>query len=181
MNGSLAKRYARALASVAAEETRLEQVAEEIEQILAWLSDPELAAALASPVLGGSDRRALLASVTDSLALSATTKNFLRLLAEKNRLDELPGIARAYNGLVDQALGRVRGVLRVATPVSSASVAEITSTLEQIVGKTVLLKVETDPGLIAGLTVEIEGLVYDGSVRTQLALLAQAAARTAAG
>jgi len=181
MNGSLAKRYARALASVAAEETRLEQVAEEIEQAQAWLSAPELSAALASPVLGASQRQGLLASVTESLALSTTTRNFLYLLAERNRLGELPGIVRAYQTLVDQALGRMRGVLRVAAPISDASIAEITATLEQVAGKTVLLKVETDPGLIAGLTVEIEGLVYDGSVRTQLALLAQAAARTTAG
>jgi len=180
VNGSLAKRYARALASVAAEDTRLEQVAEELEQIVKWLSEPELAAALASPALAMTDREALVARVTDSLALSTTTKNFLRLLAEKNRLGELPGIVRAYQALVDQALGRVRGILRVATPITDTVVGEITSTLEAIVGKTVLLKVEVDPALIAGVTVEIEGQVYDGSARTQLAHVARAAARARA-
>jgi F-type H+-transporting ATPase subunit delta len=180
MNGSVAKRYARALASVAAEETRLEQVAEEIEQVLTWLSDPELAAALASPALSVSDRQRLVASVTNSLALSPTTKNFLRLLAENNRVGELAMIVRAYQALVDQALGRVRGVLRVASPISDTAVAEIAATLERIAGKAVLLKVAIDPALIAGLTVEIEGQVYDGSIRTQLAQLAQAAARARA-
>jgi F-type H+-transporting ATPase subunit delta len=32
----------------------------------------------------------------------------------------------------------------------------------------VVLQQETDPGLLGGLLVELEGKVYDGSIRTQL-------------
>lgn len=177
MNGSVAKRYARALASVAADETRLEQTAEELERVTSLFVDPELAQALASPTLRTSARQALIGQATESLALSPLAKNFLRLLADKNRITELPEIFRAYQRLVDRALGRVRGVLTVATPVSDAQVAEIATSLEQILSKTVQLSVRIDPGIIAGTAVEIEGRVYDGSVRTQLGHLARTLAR----
>jgi F-type H+-transporting ATPase subunit delta len=181
MNGMLAKRYARALAGVATEDKRLEQTAEELERVATWLKDPELAAALASPTLGTEARTSLTARVIESLGLTPLTRRFVALLAERNRLGELPGIVRAYVRLVDEALGRVRAIIRVAMPLSPAQSAKLTSAVQKIVGKTVLAQVEVQPELIAGVTVEIEGRVYDGSVRTQLAHLAQSMAREGAG
>ena len=42
-----------------------------------------------------------------------------------------------------------------------------------ISGKEVILHEETDPGLIGGVRIELEGRVYDGSVRTQLEKMKQ--------
>jgi F-type H+-transporting ATPase subunit delta len=49
--------------------------------------------------------------------------------------------------------------------------------LEQMTGKNVIASVVVDPALIAGVSVEIEGRVYDGSVQTQLAHLTRSMAR----
>jgi F-type H+-transporting ATPase subunit delta len=40
-----------------------------------------------------------------------------------------------------------------------------------------VLQQETDPSLIGGVSIELEGKVYDGSVRTQLEKLKQRIAR----
>jgi F-type H+-transporting ATPase subunit delta len=40
--------------------------------------------------------------------------------------------------------------------------------LSRVSGKEVVLKEESDPGLVGGLVIQLEGKVYDGSVRTQL-------------
>jgi len=40
--------------------------------------------------------------------------------------------------------------------------------LKGICAKEVILKEETRPDLIGGLLIELEGKVYDGSIRTQL-------------
>lgn len=179
MTGAIAKRYARALAAVAGEQDRLEATADELDRVGAWLADPDVAAAFASPTLGVNARRGLVGRLAESLDLSELTRNFLSLLAERNRLEHFPAICRAYQTMVDRSLGRVRAVVRAATPPSDASVEEIRSVLEQISGKKVLVSVEVDPKLIAGVAVEIEGRVYDGSARTQLTHLARSMAREA--
>jgi F-type H+-transporting ATPase subunit delta len=177
MTGALAKRYARALASVASEQRRLEEVCAELERTAEWLADPELAAALAAPNLGPAARRGLIGSITEALGLSELTTNFLGLLAQHNRLGQFRAIVEAYRSIVDRELGRVRARIRSAQPLSPASLAEISRVLDGICAKKVLPTVEVDGALIGGLTVEIEGRVYDGSVRTQLEHLARAMAR----
>ena len=177
MTGSLAKRYARAVAGLAREEGRLEPVLEELERTAAWLGDPELAAALASPALPAEARAALLGQITASLELSELVRNFLGVLAKNQRLGIVGDVVRAYRRLVDQELGRVRGVVRTPTELPEDALKELRGALESSLGKQVLLSVETDRRLLGGLTVELEGRVYDGSVRTQLEHLARDLAR----
>ena len=177
MSGSLARRYARALAETARPEGRLESVLEELERTGAWLDDPELAAALASPALPPEARTSLLAQITASLELTELVRNFLGVLLQNKRLGLFQSVVRAYRRIVDDELGRVRALVRAPAEPSPESLAEIGTSLEQAFGKKVLLAFEPEPALLGGLTVEVEGRVYDGSVLTQLQHLAQELAR----
>jgi F-type H+-transporting ATPase subunit delta len=177
MTGALAKRYARALAGVAGEQNRLEQTAGELERLAEWLEDPDVKTAFESPNLGTTARRGLVGRLAESLELSELTRNFLSMLGERNRLDQFRAIVQAYQVLVDRSLGRVRAVVRAAASLDDASVEQIRSVLEQISKKKVLVSVVLDPTLIAGVSVEIEGRVYDGSAQTQLTHLARSMAR----
>ena len=177
MTGAISKRYARALAGVAGEQNRLEQTAEELERLAGWLDDADVKAAFDSPNLGVAARRGLVGRLVESLGLSELTSNFLSMLAERNRLDQFDAIVQAYQTLVDRSLGRVRAVVRAATPLDDASLAQVRAVLEQISKKKVLVSVVVDPTLIAGVSVEIEGRVFDGSARTQLTHLARSMAR----
>jgi F-type H+-transporting ATPase subunit delta len=177
MSGSLARRYARALAESARPEGRLEGTLEELERTAAWLGDPELSAALSSPVLGEEARSSLLAQMTASLELTELVRSFLGVLVQNKRLGLFEGVVRAYRRMVDDELGRVRALVRAPVQPSPESLGEITTALEQTFGRTVLLTFEPEPTLLGGLTVEIEGRVFDGSVATQLQHLAQELAR----
>lgn len=177
MTSAIAKRYARALAGAAGEQNRLEQTATELESIATWLEDVDVKAAFESPTLGVPARRSLVARLAESLGLSELSRNFLSLLAERNRLDQFGPIVLAYQALVDRSLGRVRATIRAATPLDDTSIERIRAVLEQMCGKRVLASAVVDRTLIAGVAVEIEGRVYDGSARTQLAHLARSMAR----
>lgn len=177
MTSAIAKRYARALASVAGEQNRLEETASELEKIAGWLDDVDVKAAFESPNLGVAARRGLVARLAESQGLSELSRNFLSLLAERNRLDQFRPIVLAYQALVDRSLGRVRATVRAATTLDDASIDQIRRVLEQMSGKKVLASVVVDPTLIAGVSVEIEGRVYDGSAQTQLEHLARSMAR----
>ena len=177
MNGALAKRYARALIAAAGANGKVDEVADELRRTAAWLEDPALARALGSPMLGAKARGDLLDQVVSSLSLSRLVRDFLAVLGEKGRMGDFAAMQRAYESMADDAAGRVRAVVRSAQPIADASLAELVAVLEKIAARKVMPSVEIDPALIGGLTVEMQGTVYDGSVRTQLERLARTMAK----
>jgi F-type H+-transporting ATPase subunit delta len=54
-----------------------------------------------------------------------------------------------------------------------AQLERLSGTLKKIVKKEVDLDVSIDPTLIGGLIAEVEGMIYDGSVKTQIMRLKQ--------
>lgn len=170
--GAVARRYARAIFAVAEEQQSLEQTAAELQLLGAVADDAEIAAALANPLLSAAARRGLATTIADNLKLSPTSRNFVSLLADHRRLDQLAGIARAFTRILDARQGRVRATITSATPLSDAQRQALVSAFEQKLGRTVLADTQIDPGLLGGVVVDIEGTVYDGSVRTQLRALA---------
>ena len=179
MTGALAKRYARALLAVASDQGRVEETAAELGRTAVWLADPELGGVLASPMLGAKARAELLASIATSLDLSALMRDFLAVLAEKGRIAEFGLIDKAFEAMADESAGRVRATIRSPRAIDDAELSDLTGVLEKIAGRKVVPTVEIEPALIGGLTVEMQGTVYDGSVRTQLERLAQAMAKDA--
>jgi F-type H+-transporting ATPase subunit delta len=87
---------------------------------------------------------------------------------DKNRIRYVPDIASLYRELADEAAGRARVHLITAQELSKKKLKELTEGLQGFVGKQVIMEVETDPSLIGGVVARIGGMVYDGSVKTQL-------------
>lgn len=172
MTGSIARRYAKAIFSLAQEEGTLEATGGHLDQLAAIMSEPELAAMLANPLLSAGARKSVARTLAEQLALPTTTRNFIALLADHQRLDHMVGIADQYRRLVDLALGRVRVHIRSALALTADQEQRVIATFAQMTGKTVVPTVQVDPDLLGGLIVEVEGKVYDGSLRTQLARLA---------
>lgn len=177
MNVSVAKRYARALVETAATEGTLEDTGSALREVVSALSDPSIAAALASPLLKPSVRLQMLDRVSDLLQVSPLVRKFVALVSERGRVEELRMISLHYRRLADERLGRLRGLVTAPAPLPAQWMDGVQKQLETSLGKSVLLEQETDPSLLAGASVEIEGRVFDGSLRTQLARLAEALAR----
>jgi F-type H+-transporting ATPase subunit delta len=96
--------------------------------------------------------------------------NLIVLLAERDRLRILPDIARWYETLLDQELGRVRATLRAAAPLGTAERTELIDLARRLTGgREVIATTEVDPDLLGGVVLDIEGTVYDGSLKAQLA------------
>jgi F-type H+-transporting ATPase subunit delta len=172
MSGSVARRYAKALFSVADGAQILEQTAAELQVLRALTADEQIAAALANPLLSPTSRRNLAGTIADNLKLSPTTRNFLSLLADHRRLDQLGGIAAQFERILDARLNRVRASITSATALSDAQRQAVIAAFEQKLGRSVLADTHIDPQLLGGVVVDVEGTIYDGSVRTQLHALA---------
>jgi F-type H+-transporting ATPase subunit delta len=170
--GSVARRYARAIFAVAEEQHALEQIGAELQLLGVIAEDPQIAAALANPLLSATARRGLAVTIADNLKLSPTTRNFISLLADHRRLDQLVGIAREFTHIVDRQLHRVRATITSATPLDDAHRQSLIAAFERKLGRTVIAETAVNPQLLGGVVVNVEGTVYDGSVRTQLQSLA---------
>ena len=166
-----------ALFQLAREGGQEEQLGVEIAQFFAAYTDSELQAILTNPAFAVETRKRILIQVADAQELAALTTNFLALLLERDRLAHLPGIVSSYQRLLNELKGRVEGKVTSAGQLDPADVQRLIVTLRGISGKEVVLHQAIDPALIGGLLVELEGKIYDGTVRTQLEKMKQRVAR----
>jgi F-type H+-transporting ATPase subunit delta len=173
VTGSLGRRYARALLPLARSEGRLEEAGAELHALAEVFSEPRVAAVIVNPILGAKARRDLTESVLGAAQASTSVANLIRLLVRRERIAWLPDIARAYDGLVDRELDRVRVGIRAAAPLSDAVRDEVVSLARRLAGKDVLPRSEIDPELLGGVVLDVGGIVYDGSIRTRLARMSR--------
>lgn len=175
--GSLARRYTKALFQLAREAAQEEAVGVEIEQFYSDYSRSDLQPVLTNPAFPVDTRKQILDQVAKSQGLSSLTVKFLSLLLERDRLGHLPGIVSCYRRLLNEAKGRVDAKVLSATALEPAMVEGVRGQLGAISGKQVMLQQIVEPDLLGGLQVELEGKIYDGSLRTQLEKMKQRIAR----
>lgn len=176
---AVAPRYAKALFALAKEGQVLERTADEMSRLVAVTDDPLLKPVLSSPLLSAARRRELARTLAHELQLSDLLTRFLGLLADHQRLGELPAMSEHFQRLLDREFGRVRITIRSATPLDPTQHDQLVAAFAQVTGKQVLPNVMVDGDLLGGVIVEVEGKVYDGSVRTQLDRLVKELSGTA--
>ncbi|HUO05888.1 MAG TPA: ATP synthase F1 subunit delta [Candidatus Binataceae bacterium] len=169
MKGSrVAKRYARALLELA-EKGQEEKWGGELDRLAAAIETPGLLERLASPELSVQSRQDAMTKIAERLGLSFPLRSFGVVLARHGRIAEIGAIAESYRAQVDEMLGRARATLTFAVKPSDAEVARVASGLEAIARKKIIPTVKVDSGLLGGVTAELGGKIYDGSLATRLA------------
>ncbi len=173
MTGSLGRRYARALLGLAREANAFASVGEELARSASTLMRDDVRVVVLNPGIGATDRRAVVGRLVERLALSPVVGNFIRLLADRDRLAILPDVVRAYDALVDRELGRARVGIRSAQALTSEQLAELEELSRRLTGAAqVVVTTLVDPDMIGGVVLDAAGTAYDGSVKTRLARLA---------
>lgn len=169
---AVARRYAKALLALAAAQSRLEPVADELSTFERLLGDePALRKALTQPWIKAATKRAIVTGVAERLGLSPLARNFLALVAQRRRLELLPDVLAAYRTLVDEAAGRARARVRSAVPLTEAHQAALRERLGRRLGKTVLLETAVDRSLLGGFVAEVGSAILDASLTGQLRAL----------
>jgi F-type H+-transporting ATPase subunit delta len=167
--GSIARRYAKALFSLADEQDQVEKWSGDLDALgRALASSPELRETLSSPVFEKEQRRGVVGELARSLGFADTARNFLLLLADRDRLAYLPAIVLDFRDLADARLGRIRAKVTSAVPLAPEEAKRIAQKLAQGERTEVILEAHVDPALLGGVVAQVGSLVYDGSVRSQL-------------
>ncbi|HSM91301.1 MAG TPA: ATP synthase F1 subunit delta [Anaeromyxobacteraceae bacterium] len=169
ISGSIGRRYAKALFSLAVDQNRVEPWADGLRALKATVeASPELRDVLQNPVYSKEQRRGVAAKLAEALKLDAEPASLLYLLSDRNRLAYLDGIADYFGELADAKLGRLRARVTTATAVDAASLEAISSRLSAATKAAVLVEHAVEPAIIGGVVAQIGSIVYDGSLRTQL-------------
>ena len=149
----LARRYAQALWQVSPDGEALERTAR------ALMEEPALWEALCSPAVQAGEKGRVLARLP----------GLYRLLAEKGRMALLPEIVEAFHGLELARRGGARCVLTCVRPLEAEELEKLRAALCRLHHKKeIVFDVRTDPALLGGFTLDIEGVRYDKSVRGAL-------------
>ena len=167
-----ARRYARALFSLAREERRVSELRTELDALADVVdASRELLTALLTPLHPASERKSVLDVLAQHIELSPTARRFCSFLIDRRRLVDLEGIREEYIRLAEEASGLVTAAVVSASPLDERRKDRLRRALSSRTGREVRLEISVDPDLIGGAVATVGDLVFDGSLRTQLSRL----------
>jgi len=167
--GGLSRRYAKALADIAAERGLLESVGRDLHATAdLFKQNREAVAFFGNPAVPLADKRRVLQSLSERAAVQPLCANFLGLILEKRRLLIIGEIALAYEELTDERLHRGKATVTSAAPLPEPLLEGLKARLRLATGKEVYLEARVDPAILGGLVAQVGSTVYDGSLKTQL-------------
>lgn len=175
---TIANRYARALADVILERGETDVVAAELDRFARMVGEhKELHDVFASPVVPLDRKQAVLNDLLARVQPHRTTANFLQVLVRNQRLQDITHVNEALARVLDERRGVVAAEVTTARAMDDQEKQMLADRLRAATGKHVRLSFRTDPNIIGGIVTRIGSLVYDGSIKTQLAQMRQQLAK----
>ncbi|MDQ3992748.1 MAG: ATP synthase F1 subunit delta [Actinomycetota bacterium] len=164
--------YASALFDAAKERDALADVRRELADFVGTLRGaPELDAALRNPQLDPRAKSAVVGDVTRGS--HELVRNFLLLVVEKGRADEIDGIAREFEEFCRHEEGVLNVELTTAYELTEEERRSVVDQIERASGRRVDATSSVDPDLIGGLVLRADSMRLDASVRGRLERLRQ--------
>lgn len=106
--------------------------------------------------------------------LNSHGQNFIKVLADNNRLSVLPDILTHFNMLKAEYDKEVDVDIVSAIKLSKEQVKKMSAALENRLARKVKLNCSVDPELVAGVVIKAGDTVIDGSVNSKLNRLSDA-------
>ena len=168
----IGRRYAKALIQLAQEQGQLAEVSGELAAFVSLFQENDtLRQVLCDPIHDRKKRKAILQEVLQKTEIKTVCANFLLLLLDKERIRYLSAIFSAFRRLEDGIAGRLRAQLIVAGELESDDKSAIQKALGDRFQKEIILEWFEDPEILGGIICKVDGMVFDGSVKTQLETL----------
>lgn len=166
---TLAKRYAKALVEIGQENKALDKYGQDLSTLSQLVeTSHDLREVLLNPVFTKEDKKRIAGEVLKMADTDPMVVNFVNVLIDRKRIDQLAGIEKAFREKVDDIRGITRGVVTSAQPLGDEELGKVKDALSKISAKQVILTSKVDPFLIGGLVAKVGDMVFDGTIRTQL-------------
>ncbi len=163
--------YGQSLYDLAAEENLSDDILGEMEAVKGIFNDnPDYVTLLSEPSVPKKERLQMVDEALGS-SLTAYHLNFIKILIEKGLLREYSGCLKRFRKAYNEDHGIADALVTTAVALSDQQLNQLKEKLEKISGKKVLLKQKTDPDILGGVRVDLEGQLFDGSVKGRLSEL----------
>jgi F-type H+-transporting ATPase subunit delta len=176
-NVTLARPYAEAAYQLARSGNALAAWSDVLERLSVIAARPEMEDCIGNPRLSPEQLAQLCLDVVASDAksgLSAEQQNFVRVLADNDRLIVMPEISALFNELKHGHEGVKDAEIASAFALDDATLKNLVADLERKFGCKIQATVKVDAELIGGVRIAVGDEVIDASVRGKLAAMATA-------
>lgn len=174
IENSIAKRYARALISVARDEKMVDEFGAELASFYeACLQTKGAFDVLSNRHLDLVARLRAVNQISVKLALTIAVKNFLKLLLKKGRFDLLPIVVSEYGVIAHKVMGRVVMQVVSAADLDASQYDDLEKHFSQVSGRKMVVKKVLNPTVLGGVRVHIGDQVYDYTIAKQMETLGQ--------
>jgi F-type H+-transporting ATPase subunit delta len=172
-----ARRYAAAAMYVASESGDYDTWLNGLAEFSRILQMPSARVIFTSPAIAASNKRAALGRLLPNL--SPLVRNFLSILADRDRLGQVPAIREAMVERVNQQRGVITAEVTTAIPLD----ADLERTVAQRLGaylehdpQRITIRTRVDPSIIGGVVARIGDTLIDDSIRGRIQRLGRALA-----
>ncbi|MEZ6145087.1 MAG: ATP synthase F1 subunit delta [Planctomycetaceae bacterium] len=148
----------------------LEELTSFVEDVLAV--QPEFSRLLTSQLTNRDEKLGVIERVVQPRA-SEFFSNFLKVLAEHERLELLPLISHIAQIEHENRTGRRRVIVRSAVTLSETQLSSIADRLNSALSFEPIVIPEVDESLLGGLVIQIGDTVFDSSLKSRLNSLQQ--------
>lgn len=166
-DSQVARRYAKSLLEFAIERNELEAVASDMKLIFNTCQENrDLRTMLKSPIIKSEQKLAVIQKLFSG-EIGSISLNFLTVIAEKERENILPEIARAFKAVYNQYLGIISAEIISAIPLSDAERSKAKNVLQEL-GDKIELHEKIDKNIIGGFIIRVGDKQYDASVASRI-------------
>ena len=164
----LSKDYAEALFALAAERGQEKPYLEALESVDTVFADhPDYVDLLAAPSIPQSERAHLIEQAFGD-TLPEQVLSFVQLLTAHGRVRSLSACTEEYRRLYQASVAMSTAYVTSAVALTEQQRAALAEKLTQKFGRRVELVCAVDESLLGGITVRLDGVVMDGSLRHRL-------------
>lgn len=172
-NVTIARPYADAAFELARGAGALEAWSEALDRLATVAANPDMQACFTDPKFSEDDVVKLVLDVANG-KFDGEQQNFVRILADSERLQVLPEIRDLFVQLKNEHEGVKEVAIESAFPLDDATLKTLTADLEARFQAKLNVSVSVDPELIGGVRITVGDEVIDASVRGKLANMASA-------
>ncbi len=171
---SIAARYAKSIIEMAVEKGALENLIEDVKDFSGALKNRDLELLVRSPIIQSEKKLKIFKALFGS-RYHELTNAFFGIVIRKGREPLLPEIVAEVQKQYKKLKNITTVYLTTAVKVSSETIDKIKAELKVLGEASGEIEIHTkvDPGVLGGFILEIEGRVYNASVKEKLAALKQ--------
>ncbi len=172
---AIASRYARAFADVVLDRQKGDHKLNPTKSLadlnsLAGLvaSSADLRKTWDNPSISSQQKHGVLDAIVGRLGASKEVRNFLAVVIDHRRTNDLAAIVRQVEQEINDRLGFAEAQITSARSLGDAEKKNLEQQVQRMTGKSLRARYTQDAALLGGAVVRVGSTIYDGSIQGQL-------------